>query len=156
MLFDRYPDSYIWNSTPSGSSSLLTFDKVFNSSLITVARHHFLTKISTLKQGQLSLSTGRNLTYLASTSFFRLFCTTLSRSTFPVNTCDFRQNREMSSTDIYSTSRCPSPNLHFSHNTPFLPLNILHIDFCASFLLGITMVPREIKDNAKFGGANKI
>ena len=37
--------------------------------------------------------------------------------------------------------------LHNSHNAPYLPLKILH-NLCFSFLLGITVVPREIKNNA--------
>ena len=57
-------------------------------------------------------------------------------------------------------------HLHISHNAPFLPPSpppakkILN-NPCFSFLLGITTVPREIKNNAYaklggWGGANKV
>ena len=35
---------------------------------------------------------------------------------------------------------------HIDHNAPSLPSKIL-LNFCFQFLLGITVVPREIKDN---------
>ena len=43
---------------------------------------------------------------------------------------------------------CTSPIIHF----------VSRQTFCITFLLGITVVPREIEDNAyaKFGGANKV
>ena len=46
---------------------------------------------------------------------------------------------------------------HFSHNAPCLPPKILHDDFF-SFLLGITVVPREIKEDAyaRIWGAIKV
>ena len=42
---------------------------------------------------------------------------------------------------------------HIDHNAPCLPPKILH-NHCFQFLLGITVVPREIQDNgyAKFEG----
>ena len=42
---------------------------------------------------------------------------------------------------------------HIDHNAPSLPSKIL-LNFCFQFLLGITVVPREIKDirYATFGG----
>ena len=42
---------------------------------------------------------------------------------------------------------------HIDHNIPCLPPKILH-NHCFQFFLGITVIPREIKDNgyAKFGG----
>ena len=47
---------------------------------------------------------------------------------------------------------------HFGkyHNTLYLSPQILH-KHCFQFLLGLTMVPRENKNNAyaKFGGTNK-
>ena len=54
-------------------------------------------------------------------------------------------------------------HFHIGHNAPCLPPppppppNILH-NHCFWFLLGITVVPREIKDNgyAKFGAVNKV
>ena len=52
----------------------------------------------------------------------------------------------------------PIRHLHISHNTPCLPLpKILH-NLCFSVLLGVSAVPREIKNNAyaKFWGANKV
>ena len=52
----------------------------------------------------------------------------------------------------------PFRHLHTSHNTPCLPLpKILH-NLCFSVLLGVSAVPREIKNNAyaKFLGANKV
>ena len=44
-------------------------------------------------------------------------------------------------------------HLHISHNAPYLPPKILH-NLCFSFLVGITVVPREIENNAyaKFWG----
>ena len=46
---------------------------------------------------------------------------------------------------------------HIDHNAPRSPPKILH-NCCFQFLLGITVVPREIKDNgyAKFSGVNKV
>ena len=46
---------------------------------------------------------------------------------------------------------CLIRHLHISHNPPCLPPSLL-------FLLGITVVPREIEDNAyaQFWGANKV
>ena len=38
-------------------------------------------------------------------------------------------------------------HLHISHSASYLPPKILH-NFCFLFLLGITAVPREIKNNA--------
>ena len=48
-------------------------------------------------------------------------------------------------------------HFHISHSTPYSPPKILH-NLCFSFLLGITVVPREIENNAyaKFWGANKV
>ena len=48
-------------------------------------------------------------------------------------------------------------HFHISYNTPCLPPKPLH-NLCYWFLLGITVFPREIKDNvyAKFYGANKV
>ena len=51
-------------------------------------------------------------------------------------------------------------HFHIGHNAPCLPPpppKILH-NHCFWFLLGITVVPREIKDNgyAKFGAVNKV
>ena len=48
-------------------------------------------------------------------------------------------------------------HLHISHSASYLPPKILH-NFCFLFLLGITAVPREIKNNAyaKFWGADKV
>ena len=42
---------------------------------------------------------------------------------------------------------------HIDHNAPSLPSKIL-LNFCFQFLLGITVVPKEIKDirYATFGG----
>ena len=47
--------------------------------------------------------------------------------------------------------------LSISHNTPCLPPKILY-NVCLKLLLGISVVAREIEDNAfeKFGGANKV
>ena len=50
-------------------------------------------------------------------------------------------------------------HLYISSNTPFLPPKILHnLCFVFFFLVGITTIPREIKNNpyAKFWGANKV
>ena len=51
------------------------------------------------------------------------------------------------------------PLFHLHNNAPCLSTKILH-NRCFQFFLGITMVPREIKDNAyaKFrgGGVNKV
>ena len=43
------------------------------------------------------------------------------------------------------------------HNAPCLPTKILH-NYCFQFLLGITVVPREIQDNGyvKFWGVNTV
>ena len=58
-------------------------------------------------------------------------------------------------------------HVHIDHNAPFLPTppppptsptkNKLD-NHCFQFLLGITVVPREIKDNGyvKFGGVNNV
>ena len=48
-------------------------------------------------------------------------------------------------------------HVQISHNTPFLPPQILH-NLCFLFLLGVTAVPREIENNAyaKFWGANRV
>ena len=48
-------------------------------------------------------------------------------------------------------------NLHISHSAPYLPPKILH-SVCFSFLLGITVVPGEIENNAhaKFWRANEV
>ena len=45
---------------------------------------------------------------------------------------------------------------HIDHNAPCLHPQILH-NHCFQFLLGITVVPREIQDNgyAKFGGLTR-
>ena len=37
-------------------------------------------------------------------------------------------------------------HFHIDHNAPCLPPRILH-NHCFQFLLGITVVPREIQDN---------
>ena len=52
---------------------------------------------------------------------------------------------------------CVIRHLHISHNAPYLPPKILH-NLCSSFPLGITVVPREIENNAyeKFWDANKM
>ena len=44
-------------------------------------------------------------------------------------------------------------HFHVSHNAPYLPPKVLH-DVCVSLLLGTTVVPREIENNAyaKFWG----
>ena len=44
-------------------------------------------------------------------------------------------------------------HIHIDHNAPSLSPKILH-NHCSQFLLGITVVPREIQDNSyeKFGG----
>ena len=46
---------------------------------------------------------------------------------------------------------------HIDHHAPCLPPKFLY-DHCFQFVLGITVVPREIKDNgnAKFWGVNKV
>ena len=46
---------------------------------------------------------------------------------------------------------------HIEQNAPSSPSKILH-NLCFQFLLGITVVPREIEDNgyAKFWGVNKV
>ena len=46
--------------------------------------------------------------------------------------------------------------LYISHNTPCLLPKILH-NFCLKLLLGISVVPRKIEDNAfeKFGGQTR-
>ena len=46
---------------------------------------------------------------------------------------------------------------HISHNAPYLLPKILH-NLCFSFLLGVTAVPGESKNNAyaNFWGANKV
>ena len=48
-------------------------------------------------------------------------------------------------------------HFHIDQNAPCLLPKILHIR-CFQFLLGITVVPREIDDNsyAKFWGVNKM
>jgi len=48
-------------------------------------------------------------------------------------------------------------HFHISHNTPYLPAKILYI-LCFQFLLGITVVPGEIEDNAyaTFWGKNNL
>ena len=48
-------------------------------------------------------------------------------------------------------------HFHIDHNAPCLLPKILHIR-CFQFLLGITVVPREIHDNsyAKLWGVNKM
>ena len=48
-------------------------------------------------------------------------------------------------------------HFHTDHNAPCLPPKILH-NHCCQFLLGITVVPREIEDNgyAKFWEVNKV
>ena len=55
-----------------------------------------------------------------------------------------------------STGR-PIRYSHIPHNTPCLPPKTLH-NLCFIYLLVITVVPREIKDNAcaTFWGANKV
>ena len=44
-------------------------------------------------------------------------------------------------------------HFHLDHNAPHLLLNILH-SHCFQFFMGITVVPREIKDTVmqNFGG----
>ena len=51
---------------------------------------------------------------------------------------------------------CTSPIIHLACPRPPFP-QILH-NLCSSFLLGITVVPREIEDNAYAlgGGATKV
>ena len=46
---------------------------------------------------------------------------------------------------------------HIDHNALCLPTKILH-NYCFQFLLGITVIPREIQDNgyAKFWCVNKV
>ena len=46
-----------------------------------------------------------------------------------------------------SIPKLPICNLYISHNTPCLPPKTFH-NLCFQFLLGITVTPREIKDNA--------
>ena len=48
-------------------------------------------------------------------------------------------------------------NLHVNHNAPYSTPKILH-NLCFSILLGITVVPREIENQAyaKFWGVNKV
>ena len=48
-------------------------------------------------------------------------------------------------------------HFHTDHNAPCLPPKILH-NHCFQFLLGITVVPREIEKNdyAKFSEVNKV
>ena len=48
-------------------------------------------------------------------------------------------------------------HFHIDHNAPCLPSKILH-NYCFQYLLGITVVPRKIKDSgyAKFWGVNKV
>ena len=41
---------------------------------------------------------------------------------------------------------CKIHHFHIDHNGPLLPPTILH-NHCFQFLLGITVVPREIEDN---------
>jgi len=57
----------------------------------------------------------------------------------------------------WGLEKWPIRHFHISHDAPYLPPQILH-NFCFSFPLGITAVPREIEnnDNTKFGGANKV
>ena len=52
---------------------------------------------------------------------------------------------------------CVIRHLHISHDAPNQPHKILH-NLCSSFPLGITVVPREIENNAyeKFWDANKM
>ena len=54
-------------------------------------------------------------------------------------------------------SKTTHSQFHISHNTPCLPPKTLH-NLCFQFPLGITVAPREIKDNAyaKLWGANKV
>ena len=51
----------------------------------------------------------------------------------------------------------PIHHFHIDHNAPCLSPKILH-NHCSQFLLGITVVPREIQDNGyeKFGGVNRV
>ena len=61
--------------------------------------------------------------------------------------------REMATMLVVNTILC----FHIDHNTPRLPPKILH-NHCSQFLLGITVVPREIEDDGyvKSLGAHKV
>ena len=62
---------------------------------------------------------------------------------------ELKVNKEIRDPSIY--------HFHIDHNAHCLPPKILH-NHCFQFLLGITVVPREIEDNgyAKFWEVNKV